>query len=168
MPSAIAELNLTLQGDQRPQASRLLHAVKGLAGTLGLARIALEAARAEAACLEEVDASSFGEAIAGFCTLLRDARLGLTQLLACLQGGARPVSSDASVDLAEVVPELLRILALIRGSDMACIAAAANLEQRVGAAREGDFSLLVESVNFLRLEEAADLCTGLIARLTQR
>jgi len=168
MPDAIAELNLTRQEGQRPQASRLLHAIKGLAGTLGLARIALEAARAEAASLEEVDASSFSEAIAGFCALLRDARLGLAQLLACLQGGARAVPSDASADLAEVVPELLLILELIRGSDMACIAAVADLEQRVGAAQEGDFALLVESVNFLRFEEAVDLCAGLIARLTQR
>jgi HPt (histidine-containing phosphotransfer) domain-containing protein len=168
IPPAVAELDLSLQEGRRQAASRSLHAIKGLAGTLGLARIVLETARAEAASREDAGAASFRDAIAGFCALLVDASPGLTRLLACLAGGARPESSLASVGLIDVVPELVRILELLRASDMASLAAVATLGRRAGAQLGEEFALLVEAVDLLRFEEAADRCDGLVARLTTR
>ena len=165
--STALDLQLKAQAGQWYAASRVLHASRGLAGTLGASRLASEAARAEIGILGPAGPTSRAAMVGQFCDLLTQARSDMSRLLSCLAAPDRVVPPvDPPAILGSLLIDLQRILGLLRKADMDTFEAVAVLRKRVGDSLGADFDAFLASVDDLDFESAAGLCDEFIARLT--
>ena len=165
-PATIAGLHEFARHGDVAGARASLHALKGLAGTLGIEPIAAAAAAAEASCDGAWEGWMAGEAILGCCDALASARLGLKRLQAACVGDS--LQAEAVVEpltAGAVLVRLERIAQLLRQSDMAALDLVSSLRRQSGAALGQELAALDDQVGQLQFGPATELCDALIARL---
>ena len=156
------------QGDQAA-AMRLLHTVKGVAGTLGAARLADAAATGEQALGASHSPAEARAAVAQVSARLEAACPALQALLAELgpapgtpQPGPQALAEAQAEAPAALRQALQQLARLLQESDMAAVDALARLQQRFGPALGEGSIALDAAVTRLAFEPALQHCQTLI------
>jgi signal transduction histidine kinase/CheY-like chemotaxis protein len=191
----LAGLPARLQGliasGDHTAASRQLHTLKGLAGTLGASALAAEAGTAEAqlnsdpaASLAAVAAGRVGDAIAAAGPRLAELLQALESTTGrsrvdssplgglarsdrsggALEAAAAGKESTASFDAAASKAALLALASQLQNADMAATDAFAELQQRFGPAVGQPLRALEDAIGALDFERALHACRLLIGR----
>jgi CheY-like chemotaxis protein len=153
---------------------RELHALKGLAATLGVVDLAALAAQAEALLRQDASPAcqdspmpellvAIGRCIGEWLPVLESLATQLSLQITSLEPAASPASPDGVV-LLDQLRELLRVL---RNADMTAMEMHATLRQSGGDALDDAMAPLDAAMAELEFELAAAECEILISQLTQ-
>ena len=153
---------------------RELHALKGLAATLGVVDLAALAAQAEALLRQDASPAchdspmpellvAIGRCIGEWLPVLESLATQLSLQITSLEPAASPASPDGVV-LLDQLRELLRVL---RNADMTAMELHATLRQSGGDALDDAMAPLDAAMAELEFELAAAECEILISQLTQ-
>jgi len=164
---------LAIAGDAADMR-RELHALKGLAATLGVAELAALSARAEALLRQDASiacmASPMPELMADIAscigTLLPVLESLATQLSLQITTEA-PASPIANTDGVVLLGQLRELLGVLRNADMTAMELHATLRQSGGDALDDAMAPLDAAMAELEFELAAAECEILIDQLTQ-
>ncbi len=166
-----AQLRTHLADNQPVAASHLLHAVKGLAATLGATALSGAAAQGESQLTATAAPAAAANAVSNACAAILAAGPGLVALLQALQGaqpnGDAPGTDSAAplnlpVDAQALHAALQAMATQLRDADMAATDAMGDIKRRFGAALGAPLASIDEAIGALDFERALQLCQGLM------
>jgi PAS domain S-box-containing protein len=148
-------------------AARLLHALKGLAATLGAMALSAEAARAEQQLASVAAPDELADAADRACAAITAAAPGLAALLQALLAAdpATPVPHSIAatpIDPHALLTALHTMETQLRNSDMAAADTMEQLQRQFGNALAEQLLPLDEAIAALDFDLALRLCTELI------
>jgi PAS domain S-box-containing protein len=117
----------TLRGEEPDAAKRLAHTLKGVAGNLGLLRVAQAAAELEAACSTGADSTELARLLGAVEEALAPVIVGLSGL-----GNEAPAAPETGVDSREMETQLAALRRLIEDNDTEAAAAVEALLAATG------------------------------------
>ncbi len=149
-------------------ASRLLHTVKGQAGTLGAMALSAEVAHGEKR-FEQGHAGGDAELLVQQVSVaMTGAGPGLAALLQALQAAEAPVAAPGVVLDSDAVLKLLRTIGQhLQNADMAATDKMAELQRGYGGALGEQLQSLDEAISALDFDRALPLCNALINEMTE-
>jgi len=150
-----------LSGGDLPSISRQMHTLKGLAATLGIETLSVEAAECERQiAATPADATAV---VNRAIEALEAAGIAIAPLIETLTGKEPAiVVSAAGIDNREFTQALEAISRQLENADMAATEAIILLQQRFGAAFYQRLQPLDEAIGALDFERALTLCNELI------
>jgi HPt (histidine-containing phosphotransfer) domain-containing protein len=159
-PRELAALRAHLTRRSVSDALRVLHTLRGLAGTVGASALATLAGREEQALrgsteLAGVDADGLD-------------RLLEATLLALNRGAPAPRPASPAPEPGSALEALRRMRVLLVERNMRCVAACERLQAVHGAALGAEFSTLAAAVARLDFPRALKACDLLLDRLNPR
>ncbi len=166
-----AQLRAHLAGNQPVAAAHLLHAVKGLAATLGATALSGAAAQGEQRLAGTPTPDAADHAVGNACAAIVAAGPGLVALLQALQGAqpnadAPALDSTAPPDLpidAQALYAALQAMATqLRDADMAATETMEHLKRQFGAAVGAPLESIDEAIGALEFDRALQLCQVLM------
>jgi len=168
MASLPPRLRACIDRGEALAASRLLHAVKGLAATLGANMLAEVAAQTERQLMQVDAAECAADAVQRACAAISTARPGLTALLQALQTRSAQDQTPAPVawqacDNAALHAALHTLATQLRRADMAATDTMDEVQRRFGGHLGAQLRPLAEAMELLDLERASRLCGALMA-----
>jgi PAS domain S-box-containing protein len=156
------------QGEAQ-SATRLLHTLKGQAGTLGAMALCAEAGHAEkqlAAAPAPADAELALQRVSAAITGAGPALAGLLQ---ALHAGEVPAAASGAVLDTDAVLALLRAISQhLQNADMAATDVMAQLQRHYGAALGEQLQAMDEAISALDFDRALPVCHALINEMTKR
>jgi two-component system sensor histidine kinase/response regulator len=153
---------LAAHGEVVP-VSRLLHTLKGLAGTLGAAALASEVAEAEKQLAAGPALAATTAIVQRVCDAIAAAGIGLSGLLEALQEAQAPQPDAQPVLDTQALLTALRAMAThLENADMSATDAMTQLQRQFGGRLGGQLQSLDEAVGMLDFERALRLCNELI------
>ena len=152
-------------------ASRLLHTVKGQAGTLGAMALSAEVAHGEKRFAEGHaggDAELLVQQVSVAVTGAGPRLAALLQALQALQAAEAPVAAPGAVLDSDAVLKLLRTIGQhLQNADMAATDGMAELQRQYGGALGEQLQSLDEAISALDFDRALHLCNALINEMTE-
>ena len=163
MPMPIQLQAQVEQGDL-DAASRTLHTLKGVAGTLGAMTLAAQAAEAERQLAALASEGDRLDMVRQFGAVIGAAAKGLNVLLLLLQRDHQPqtMPSEAAENVAMRMAVLRQLADLLSDSDMAATDVMSALKHRFGSAAGVDLDPLDRAIAMLDFEVALGLCHELL------
>jgi PAS domain S-box-containing protein len=169
LETTLEQLRCSIGAGSIEEAARLLHTLKGLAGTLGIDRLAAAAGDAE----KGLGGSGAGDAAAtqalcdGVCTLIDAARQDLLALQQALVDSQRAQPSDppeapAGAKRETLVDALRELSSALERSDMVATTLLAGLQTRFSGELADRLQTLDDTVSQLDFEAALAQCAALI------
>lgn len=147
--------------DDRVAIGRAMHTARGVAATLGIARLADAFAAGESALRVSVDGAA-GAALANAQAAIKQARAGLSTLAAAFDASDAPAPlASVSVDVRD---PLRQIIALLQDSDLGAIEALAQLRERFNGAVPDWLDEIDAAINEMSFDEALEHCTVALSR----
>ena len=149
-------------------ASRLLHTVKGQAGTLGAMALSAEVAHGEKRFAEGHAGGDAELLVQQVSVAMTGAGPGLAALLQALQAAEAPVAAPGAVLDSDAVLKLLRTIGQhLQNADMAATDGMAELQRQYGGALGEQLQSLDEAISALDFDRALHLCNALINEMTE-
>ena len=165
-----AQLRSQVEAGDLSAACRLMHTLKGLAGTLGASSLAAHASHGEqrlGANPTTADAAVAGQAT---CDAIAAAAPALQALWRALQTGAgtdNPAAAPGALDAGALVASLGVIAEQLRNADMAATDAMADLLRGLDGATGTQLQPLDDAIGALDFDRALQLCNQWITELTE-
>jgi len=168
MASLPSRLRACIDRGEALAASHLLHALKGLAATLGASRLAEVAAQTERQLIQVCTTEAAVDAVQRACAAVSTASPALAALLHALQTGSaqddKPLPAPWQTSDTPALQTALRTLATqLRRADMAATDTMDDVQRRFGGHLGPQLRPLAEAVEVLDLERATGLCDALVA-----
>jgi CheY-like chemotaxis protein len=163
-----AQLAACVAKDDVQSAARLLHTLKGQAGTLGTMTLSAEAARCEKQLTAGLAPSDAHVLVQQVSAAITAASPGVAALLQALQTAETPIAAPAkSLDTDAVLTQLRVITRHLQNADMAATDAMTDLQRQVAGALGDRLQAVDEAVGALDFDRALRLCNALINELTE-
>jgi CheY-like chemotaxis protein len=163
-----AQLAACVARGEAQAAMRVLHTLKGQAGTMGAMALSAEAADGEkqlAGGLASDDAELLVQQTSG---AIAAGAAGLAALLQALQVAEAPMPAPARpLDTDAVLTRLRSITRQLRNADMAATDAMADLRRHFGGALGEQLQPMDEAIGALDFDRALRLCNTLIDNMTE-
>ncbi|MFM9881585.1 MAG: response regulator [Burkholderiales bacterium] len=159
----LTQLSTCTLASQVELAVRLLHTLKGLAGTLGATKLALKAAHGETLLAARPTTAAMVQIIEDACAEFTAARPGLESLLRALQAAERPDAGVVAAPDSHAVRETLRTIAgQLENADMAATDTMAALRRQFGGVLNHELQAMDDAIGMLDFERALQLCNELL------
>ena len=165
-----AQLRSQVEAGDLSAASRLMHTLKGLAGTLGASSLAAHASHSEQRLGANPTAADAAVASQAACEAIAAAAPALQALWRALQTGAgtdNPAAAPGALDAGALVASLGVIAEQLRNADMAATDAMADLLRGLDGATGTQLQPLDDAIGALDFDRALQLCNQWITELTE-
>ncbi len=151
-------------------ASRLLHTLKGQAGTLGMMALSAEAARGEKQFAGSLASSEADRLVAQISRAIEEAKPGYAALLQALQAVEAPMAvppMSIELDTDAVLTHLRALKQHLQNADMAATDVMADIQRQYGGTLGDQLQSMDEAINALDFEHALRLCSALLNEIME-
>ncbi|MDR7378638.1 PAS domain S-box-containing protein [Rhodoferax ferrireducens] len=147
------------------EAARLLHTLKGLAGTVGADQLATEAAQAEEALAATMGREMRLDDFSAVLAAGRTVRPAVRELAARFAPGTVLTQTNSAPDTPDLRTRLAELIRLLDMSNLEVFSVFEQLQQRHGAHMSVEFTPLRQALEKMEFAQASRFCTQLLRHL---